>query len=529
MKNTFFNLALLIFCFTFGNLNFAQDIEVNIGKETKTEKRETIASAHHAGDDVIVLKSTMRLLRSNNYFLEIFDEKMDFVKRNEITLPDDDLNIYQMMYVNEKIYMFMLKNDKREEKNTLYGTTINRDGKFDSDIFELKEVDILKSSFNLFTISLSEDSTHFLVQSSPWSRDEDQDASSDFLIVDLDFQEVDNVSINFPYNERDFSIRSIQLDAKGNIHMLTSIAIEETRRKTLFNTSVEKEARVFTLYKGESEVEEYEINLLNEEAGFISQIKMKTDKLGRLQCAGFYSDKKGNSTRGVFAFTIDTDTKEISNVSSQEFTDEYLNQFLSDKQIRKKERKSERNAKKNPYERLYNYRIRDIVMKKGGGFYMVAEYYELRVTTTTTSNGATRTTYHYYYNDLMVIDVLKDNSVEWYARVPKRQHSTNDGGRFSGIITGLNNDNSLNIIFNDNTETSTVVDHDNSRSLKLKKSTVVLVKFEEDGNATKTPLFSSKELKTYVIPGASPVGRENDLVLYSLGKKKNRFTNVILN
>ena len=202
---------------------------------------------------------------------------------------------------------------------------------------------------------------------------------------------------------------------------------------------------------------------------------------------------------------------------------------MSEREIRKKERKDAKNSKNNPYERLYNYRVRDIVMKKNGGFYMIAEYYLHTITTHTDANGNTRTTHHYHYDDLMVINVLEDNSVEWYSRVPKKQHSTNDGGTYSGIVTGINNDNSLNIIFNDNAENANLLNPENLKSLKLKKSKVVLVKFEEDGNATKTPLFEASKSKTYLVPRISPQGKENDIILYSKSKSKNRFTNVILN
>lgn len=528
MKNNFLKLTLLFVGFVFSNSHFAQEIDITIGDEAKLNKRESIIKVHHAEDGLIVLKRTFKLIGGGDNFLEIFDDKMNFVKRNEIVFDDRDLELYQMEYLDGKIYVFLKKYDKMKENNTIYGATMNRDGKIDSDLIELIQYDIEKRKrINTFYISLSADSSNFLLRSTPPTIDKEQMASYEFLIFDLDFDVVDDIKLDLPYKDSDFAINSTHLDEKGNIHMLTSIAIEETRRNTIFRTSVETEARVFTLYKGESEVEEYKIDFLNDDVGFISQIKIKTDDLGRLQCAGFYSDTKGNSTRGVFVFTIDPITKEISNVSSQEFTDEYLNQFLTEKQLNKKERKKSKN-KENPYDRLYNYKVRDIVMKKGGGFYMIAEYYQLRVSTTTDANGNTRTTYHYYYNDLMVINVLKDNTVDWYSRVAKRQYSTNDGGLFSGIVTGLNEDNSLNIIFNDNEATSTIVEHPNERIVSIKNATVVLVKFEEDGTATKTPLFGSKSLKTYVVPYASPQGKQNDIILYSRGKKNNRFTNVIL-
>ncbi|PWH81383.1 hypothetical protein [Brumimicrobium oceani] len=529
MKHNFLQLILLLFSFTLLPFSKAQNIEVHIGNETKAYKKERIISVHHADDGIIVLKEQLKLLGKGRQFLEIFDEDMNFVSRNELELPDKDLEFSLMRYLNGNIYLFMEKQDSRNRINTAYGTIITRDAKFESEIYELVQFEYeRRKRINSFDISISADSTSFLIETTPPQIDKEQMASRHFLIIDQDFKEVDNITIDFPFKERDFGINRTHLDAKGNLHMLTSVAIEESKRNTIFRTAVETEARVFTLYKGESDVQEYIINFLNDDAGFISQIQMKTDDLGRLQCAGFYSDTKGNSTRGVFVFTIDPETKEISNVNSQEFTDEYLEQFLTDRQVRKKNRKQGRDSKNNRFERLYYYKVRDIVMKKGGGFYMVAEYYLHTVTTTTNANGTVTYTNRYYYNDLMVISVLEDNSVDWYSKVAKKQYSINDDGIYSGIVTGINDDNSLNIIYNDNNETSNILVGDNIKALKLKKSKVVLVKFEEDGTASKTPLFGDKKSKVYLVPSASPKGKQNNLVLYSKGKKKNRFTNVIL-
>jgi hypothetical protein len=529
MKRIFLKITLLFMLFSFSSNFYAQeDIEVLIGEEIRSYRKETIASVHRGDDGIIVLKGKYSLLGRPDYYLEIFDNNMNFVSRNEIDLPDRDIEFSEMTYLNGKIYFFMEKYDKKSKINYIYGTILSKDGKFEKDIFEITQFEVEKRrKTNDFFTDISADSSKFVIMVSPPEIGKEQKAKRQFIVLDLDFNEVDNIELDFPFLERDFRVARSHMDPMGNIHMLCEIAIEESKRSSFFRNE-EREARVFTLYKGATAVEEYKINFLNEDAGFISQIKMKTDKLGRLQCAGFYSDRKGNSTKGVFVFTIDPSTKEISNVSSQEFTDEYLNQFLSDRQVRKKDRKRSKNKEKNPYERLYYYKVRDLVMKEGGGFYMVAEFYLHTTTTTTDANGNTRVTHHYRYNDLMVINVLEDNSISWFSRVPKYQYTTNDNGYYSGIVMGLNNDNSLNILFNDDRDNANVVDHDNKGKMKYKRIRTVLVKFDNDGNATKTPLINAKKSSALLVPGLSPKGKSNDIILYSNLKKKNRFINVKL-
>jgi|SRR5690554_3662914 len=528
MNNAIIKLLTITLLFSIYSSAFAQDIEVHIGNSIRADKREKVLSVFPTEDGIIALRVKYKLLGNPSYAIEVLDNQMNFVSRNDLELPDKDLEFSNLMYINNKLYIFMKKYDSQNNINSLYGTTISSEGNFDSEIFEIVQVAVeSRRKMNLFRIEPSADSTQFKIIITPRTQDKDQMGLRQFIILDQAFGEVDNVQINFPFKERDFSIKSSRLDPSGNIHMLCSVNIEESKR-TIFKTNSETEARVFTLYKGESEIKEYTINFLNEDAGFISQIKMNTDKKGKLQCTGFYSDKKGNSTRGVFVFTIDPATKEISNSTSQAFTDEYLNQFLSEREIRKKDRKQDKNKGFNRFDRLYNYRIRNVVMKEGGGFYIVAEYYFMKITSYTDSKGNVRYTYHYYYDDLMVINVEADNEVTWYSKVPKRQYSTNDGGDYSGIVTGINKDNSLNIIFNDNMENANSMAQINTKPVKLKNSVVVLVKFDEVGNATKSPLIEADKSKMYLIPSASPKGLENNLILYSFGKNKNRFVNVIL-
>lgn len=168
-------------------------------------------------------------------------------------------------------------------------------------------------------------------------------------------------------------------------------------------------------------------------------------------------------------------------------------------------------------------------MRDDGGFYLIAEYYLYRVTTTTDANGNTRTTNHYYYNDLMVISVQKDNEIEWNKKVSKYQHTTNDGGYYSGIVFGLNKDNSLNIIFNDNVDNLELVTHDNRTNMRYKHLRTVLVNFDLSGEAKKTLLMNNKKSNAILVPHLSLTSKENDIILYSQVKKATKLINILLN
>src|SRR5690554_2795851 len=113
MKNNFLRLALLIVMFSFNTPFFAQDVEVHIGEESKTNRKEGIRSVYRGEDAIIVLKAKYSLIGSTTYILEVFDNKMNLASRNEVELPDRDLMFSEMSYLNGRIYFFMEKYDKK--------------------------------------------------------------------------------------------------------------------------------------------------------------------------------------------------------------------------------------------------------------------------------------------------------------------------------------------------------------------------------------------------------------------------------
>lgn len=529
MKNKILKLSLILVFFTSSTSFFAQEIEVKNGEKADSGERDYFTAISRTEEGVFMLQERYRMKRGQ-YFFEFFDRDMYLVSENDIEFPDKDFNFLQMKVINNRIIVFLSKYDKSNNLNLIYGTTISKEGKFENEPLMIAQFEGKNSRHQyLYDVGLSTDSTQFLIEVTPPVSEKEQMAKRQFIVVDLGFNEVNNEKVDFPYKEDDFSVDQKLLDSKGNIHMICSVKINKKRGSIFSGSSYDKEIHLFTLYKGENEIHEYPIGSLSNDGEFVNQIELKTDKLGRIQCTGFYSDVIGNSASGVFVLTINTNNKELSDVRTQSFSNEFINKFLSRKEKKKKERKKKKDKVDNPYMRLHDFLIRDIVMKDGGGFYLVTEYYRYYITSRTDQNGSTTTTNHYLFNDLIVINVLEDNSVEWYKKVSKLQHSTNDFGRYSGFVSGLSNDGSLNIIFNDPKVNANTVLPEKPVNLRLKKSLVVIVKFDEDGVATKKPVYGSKDLEMYLIPTGSQRDIKNDFILYLRHAKYFYLSHVMLN
>src|SRR5690554_704757 len=183
MKNTLL-FTLLITIGIIHQNSFAQEVEVHMGKEYKKGKKELIHSIHREKGKTIAIKTDLKVFGSNDLYLETFDENLNRTNRNELEFPDKDLELSSVRYVNGEIFLFMEKYDKRNKENTVYGTKVSEQGKFDSEIFEIIKFKLEKRrKINDFFISLSEDSTKFLIQSTPPLIDKDQKARRHFMIL----------------------------------------------------------------------------------------------------------------------------------------------------------------------------------------------------------------------------------------------------------------------------------------------------------------------------------------------------------
>lgn len=295
MKNKLFNLATLVIITLFYQDLNSQTVEVHQGDVFKTKRLSFVNQILYKDNkDMMAIRSKVAILSKNTDYVEVFNTKMNLVSNNEISLPDRDLVIQNYIYVNNQAYIFMSKYDKNKGYNTLYGSKLNSNGRINENFVEIVNVEVEKKrEINYFNVTQSIDSTKFLVTIVPNQKDDD-DAKLSFLVLDHNMSEHDNILVNFPFTSEQFAMNDYHLDKDGNIHILGNVAIEETRRKLLFGSSVEREARIFSYYRKDEELIEYRLEFedLNKDETYLNQIRLGLDKLGRLQCTGFLFRKK---------------------------------------------------------------------------------------------------------------------------------------------------------------------------------------------------------------------------------------------
>jgi hypothetical protein len=261
------------------------------------------------------------------------------------------------------------------------------------------------------------------------------------------------------------------------------------------------------MYNPETDsLKEYTIKL---DPKFISDITMAVDTQGNIICSGFYSNKSSNAIIGTFYLRINKKTGKVENEGTMDFSSEFLTQFMTTKRAAKKKE-------------LYDYNLRYLVQRSDGGAILVAEqYYETQVCNTDPRTGATTCTYYYYYNDIIVVNIKPDGTIEWARKIPKLQVSRNDGGYFLSFAFAVSG-NKLHFMFNDHPKNLSVAAGKGYKYMNnVTKSVAVLVTMEINGEQTRQAMFRNRDLKTYLRPKLNLQVSEKHMFLY--GQKRNTF------
>ena len=490
-------LALFAVFISFSCLN-AQNVEVTWGKDNISPKKTTLSGIIGSDKEgFFVLRTGYASLFNPNptRILEKYskeDNALIFSRELKVTAVNSKKVQFEALYcIKGKLLLFTSFYDKALNKNTAYAQEITEDGKSGEAI----EVDNItaesKRNTGNFDFRLSEDSTKILVYHNP-PFDNYADEKFSYKLLDSDLKELWSKKFTLPYKDKNFTISSYDIDNEGNVYMLASIQLKSNatglkKVKETFNPAYS--FRVIAYYYKQDEMKEFEVELPSRK--YISDITFNINRAGDVVCAGFYSNKSGASINGTFYMLIDAKSKEVKSESSKEFSMDFLTQFMS-----------ERKASKN--KGLYSYSLDYLLLRDDGSAVLVGEqYYVNEVCTTDPKTGARRCNYHYYYNDIIVVSINNSAKIDWMIKVPKKQHSVNDGGYYSSYVLMDTKDN-LFFMFNENPYNMKPEVRNGQKTPKYlnnaRKSLAVVVSVDKQGNQSKEVLFNSKDAKFILRP-----------------------------
>jgi len=484
-----------IFCIPFSNSNAQEPtrkVSIVEGEESTPEGRSTISGI--VGRDetgIYVLRTTTKSMLNSYYSLDHYNREMDRTHSVKIDQGSGKkrVNFEWVGQIGDNVYLFTNYLIRKEKRRVLYAQKIDRGSLLPKG--ERKEVSSIPITSKImsnrggFFFEYSQDSSHIAIfQSHPYQKGVPERVI--YSVFNDRFEKVFDKDVELPFEEEKFSIQNYLLTNNGELNL---IGAEYPERRT--SKQLRREGKPNFFYKvvtipKRGGITTFDVNLPDK---FITDLKVLPKGDNRLVGAGFYSDQGTWSIKGTFFMLMNLKTKEVEKISKKEFSLDFITANFSEKAVKKTEKK----AKKGKQIEMYEYDLDHLIIRPDGSTVLIGEQYYIRVVTTTrtTPNGGTTTTstYHYYYNDIIVVNIDARGDIAWMEKIPKRQHSINDGGYFSSYAL-MQTPERLYFVFNDNPKNLRPNDEGKYYNFKLgKESTVVLVSMENNGRYVKEAIF----------------------------------------
>ena len=513
---------MISICLIFSSiLSFAQEnnVQVKWGKKQRLGKNTSLGNPVAFEDgNLYMLKRKPRKLFSKTAKYEIarYNDNMALEKILPLELKEGKKwkTLDQVVYMKEEMVLFSSFKNQKLKKNFLFFQTIDKKTlKPNNDLKKIAEIDYSDNSrYNAgnYGFEMSRDSTKFMVYYNlPYNKKEKEKFG--FHVYDQQMNTLWNKNITLPYTDKLFHVGDYELDNEGNVHIIGRIFKDRVKLERFGKPNYKFE--ILSYYDQGNSLEKYQIQT---EDKFLTDMQIAISDEQNIICSGFYSDEGTYSVKGSFFFKIDRESKAIISKNYSEFSIDFITQHMKPG----KQKRIKKRAKKGKNRELYEYDLRDIIIKDDGGIVMIAEQFYIRVVTNTRTNSngitATTTSYHYYYNDIIVVNISADGTFKWTEKIAKKQHTVNDDGHYSSYDVAVVGDK-LHFIFNDHKKNMEYKgDGKRLRYYKGKKSKslAVMVTLDANGKQSKKALFSVKDKKMYLRPKFCKQLLANQVLVY---------------
>ncbi len=505
--------------------------DLYLGPEIKSDKKGTL-------EDIIGMdKEGYYMIRAEpqKFYLEKYDHDLNLVKFERIELgKGGNRNFIEFAeQLDGEIYLFTSQYNSSVKQKILFANKINKQSLKP----EGTSVKVAAYSYRsrqddgYFDYSVSRDSSKILIYyDTPYHGNSGEKFG--LSVFDSQLNHLWSKELVLPFRDKLYEVERYKVDNHGNAYLLGIVYRGKVRTKRQGRPNYEYH---LLAYNQGDQYEEYLLNLQNK---FITDMQFEISRTGEIICAGFYSDLGKSSVRGTFYLLTDANTKEIKKEYYQEFDPSFLTDFMSEKRAGKGKE-------------LERYNLSQLEIRRDGGVVLIAE--QVYIKELHNNNNYSRYQSHFYYssflsyghypyryyrdpyfnrdsevqynyNDIMVINIRPNGTIQWAKRIPKRQRSKNDGGRYSSYAISIAK-GKMFFVFNDNPKNL----HKQSNDRKIynytkgKESVVVLVTLNGKGEMKKEALFQERDTKTTTKPKVCEQISKNHMIIYSERNKKAKF------
>jgi hypothetical protein len=474
-------------------LGFSQKtFDVKWGKEFSAPRNSTVADiVGYDASGFYVVKRDIRTgwFQQSNLSLDKFDTEMNPVKSIELELTEQGRKTFieYIAHLNGQLLLFTSFPDQRSKRNQLFLQTISKETllPIQKEKKKIAEIDFhgkSKRNSGSFNFLLSPDSSKILISyDMPYTFGEPEKFG--FIVMDNQTNVLWTKEVTLPYRDELFDIQFGKVDNFGNAYLLGKQYKEVRKEKRRGSANFQYKILAYT-EQGEVK-KEYSVSLPDK---FLTDMQIGIRPNKDIVCAGFYSDNGTFSIKGTYFLSVDAVSGEIKTKSFKDFGIDFITQNMTERAADRAQRRQDRGQDVE----LYEYDLDKLILRSDGGALLIGEQYFVRTVTQTTYSGNRSTTYtntHYYYNDIIVVNLAPSGNIDWAVKVPKRQHTINDGGFYSSYAMALNKDK-IYFVYNDNPDNLGYSGQGNVKALNQRNQMVTVAQINTKGEMKRQPLSS---------------------------------------
>ncbi|MFW5879436.1 MAG: hypothetical protein ACOC4B_00840 [Bacteroidota bacterium] len=513
------------FLFVISPAIISQQIHLTYSKPFEVHKTSSVISAGAINEIGFVLQKEKK--HNDNYSLISYEinnmkrisKQLIIDKRCEDTLNciDNNYSFSKLLFLKEKMILLLEQYDSDENKNTLFAQHINMKGKFEGKLVIIDQLEGEREykSGNSW-IYVNEDKTKFMVLG---NKDYEGDEKI-FKIktYDENLNNLTNSTINLP--NLDYNVRLINalLDNQGKVILLTKNFLPDEEVK------IDQDNHYYSILHfnpDNNEMDKYNIQL-NKKNIHTTKLAIDNDKQ-LISCAGLYATikkkrKKARDRDGFFYMKINTESQEIIQEITKDFSEKTISKITG--------KKLKRVKKKESFGLDRYFYMDHIIHHDNGSITLIGEnrYLDSRTSggignsgmsstgvskgiSTGASGGAgnygmSSTAYYNVNKDILLIGLDKEGKLKYVNNIPRHSYFRAYTKVKPKKYLVLEKEEKIYILYNQETnnmdpypETTKDI---NIKLTRPKKAYLLAAEVSPDGSYKRIKLHNSKEKKSFI-------------------------------
>jgi len=496
-----------------GKITFGDEIKM------KSQVRQFVGSI---GDNLYLESAPGGGQKLSKRFLHKIDKntlKQTLQKEIEIEYEKKDLMLSNFAVFNGRLIAFASYYNKDLDKYFNFVQELNPESlKPKGDLIEIGEKDAigLFAGKQITNVEQTLDGQYIIAYTQSVKAKKNAFGKISIAVLDSKLKPIWDETITMEVANKLMEVQDVDIDSDGTVYILIKERLKNG--SDVKNRSVNVRYRLFKQKRGKD----------------LKEVKVDTDDNlvaaanlliynNKLFVSGIYMDykKRSEGLKGLFLAEISKDNGKVSQVITKEVGANFFTEGLSEKQQKKVEKKLDKGKSLGE-----NYKLTDVVQLSDGSYLLTAEENWITEHTVTDQNGGVRTYYVYHRNNVLVSKLGANGEFQWVQNIRKEQAAKSP---LTVSYVPCTDSKNLYLIFNSNNKNlipektydkGKIAEYNGNPSKSFAEIVAVDL---QSGKYNRHMLFSSKDSKTAIVPGASSmVG--GHCFIYSVRGKKKQFT-----